>query len=233
VLLAIDTATRVASIALCEGDQVIAHRVLDQHEKHGSLLAPAIAELAVDFSRIDHYAITIGPGSFTGLRIGLALLKGIALVHPRPVLAISTLEVIAERLLDAHAECSHALVLIDARRNEVYAALFSRDAHGVAADPRLPAAAYPIAVVAQKLAGLSGLVAGGDGLQLDLGGSAFARADQSLWSADARTLARIAARRAARGEGVDAVGLEPVYLQLAPGEAALVEAEEKLNPPKG
>src|SRR5262249_28769934 len=145
LLLAIDTSTRAGSIALMQDGAIVEHRTLPEDKKHGSLLAPAVAALLrFDAARIDACAPAIGPRSFTGLRIGLAFLKGLALVHPRKVVAVSTLEVIAARLLAHAPDATHALPVLDARRLEAYAALYARGAPDLAIDPRLPEAAYAL-----------------------------------------------------------------------------------------
>jgi tRNA threonylcarbamoyladenosine biosynthesis protein TsaB len=224
LLLAIDTSTRSGSVALLRDGVVIEHRVLDDSQKRGSLLAPTVASLpGFDPANIDAYALTIGPGSFTGLRIGLAFLKGIALVHPRPVVPVSTLDVIAEHLFEADPAAAAALPILDARRQEAYAALYLRAAPGqdLAADPRLPEGAYALADIAARIPSDPGLaiVAAGDGVALLPSLSSNVRvAEARLGTPDARVLGRIAARRRSRGAGVDVMSLEPAYHQRSPGE---------------
>lgn len=250
-MLAVDTATRTGSIALLSGGAVAAYAPLDAARTHGSSLAEAVERLpGFDPAAIDAYALTIGPGSFTGLRIGLAFVKGLALVHPRPVVPISTLEVIAKGLLDAHPDARAALVLLDARRGEVYAGLYQRAGAAVAPVPavtggdRLSDGLYPLADVRAALGPEDGVVAGGDGLAL-LGGPAvpdheegrvggaggadakagvrWTLAAPALWSPDARVLGALAWQRRAAGAGTEALQLEPAYLQRS-------AAEENLKP---
>jgi tRNA threonylcarbamoyladenosine biosynthesis protein TsaB len=228
VILAIDTSTRTGSIALIRDGVVAAHRALDDDKKHGSMLAPAIASLeGFDPAAVDAYAITIGPGSFTGLRIGLAFLKGVALVHPRPVIPVSTLEVIAEALLAEDPTATHALPILDARRQEVYAALYARGraaGEDLAIDPRLPEQAYAARDIAGRVPVDPALriISAGDGVPLAAPlGANVVRADPPLGVPDARILGRIAWRRRQRGEGVDVMALEPAYHQRSPGEAGM------------
>lgn len=222
MLLAIETATRCGSVAVLDGDRVLGFERFAGGERHGAELAPAVGKAIAPFglSRITTYAISIGPGSFTGLRIGLAFLKGMALVHSCPVVPVSTLEVIAVGLLRRHADRARALAILDARREEVYAGLFSRDGDRAVSDPALPQGAYPRSAIVERLQGLEGIIAGGDGAALDHGEAPpFAVADRELWDADARVLGSIAARRCAAGEGVDVLGLEPMYHQVSAAEA--------------
>ena len=99
VLLAIDTATRSIGLALYDGIQVINQSVWTSDDYHTVELAPAIEE-ALKKSSIDHgdlgaIAVASGPGSFTGLRIGIALAKGLALVQQKPIIGVPTLDTLA------------------------------------------------------------------------------------------------------------------------------------------
>lgn len=226
MLLAIETSTRIGSVALFDGGRVVAHRVLDDRSKHGSALAPAIEGIAeLDLAKVDAYALSIGPGSFTGLRIGLAFVKGLAVVHPRPAIAVSTLEILARQIFDAHPDAALALPLVDARRSEVYAGLYRRafDPDQIAIDPGLPEAAYPIAAVAvgaREVGKGASIIAAGDGVLLDHGSDPpWTVADRAIWTPDACTLGRIAERRFQLGDCVDVLSLEPAYLQLSPAES--------------
>jgi len=99
VLLAIDTATHLIGLALYDGTQVINQSVWTSDNYHTVELAPAI-EKALKKSSIDHgdlgaIAVASGPGSFTGLRIGIALAKGLALVQQKPIIGVPTLDTLA------------------------------------------------------------------------------------------------------------------------------------------
>jgi tRNA threonylcarbamoyladenosine biosynthesis protein TsaB len=99
-LLAIDTSTRVIGLALYNGAQVFSEWVWASNDHHTTELAPAIQELLgrahQSMADLGAIGVALGPGSFTGLRIGLALAKGIALVQRIPVVGIPTLEVLAQ-----------------------------------------------------------------------------------------------------------------------------------------
>lgn len=239
MLLAIETSTRGGSVALLDGEVVVAYRELspgsapDRAEATtpgrgtaGAMLAPAVASIGeLDLSRVEVFALSIGPGSFTGLRIGLAFVKGLALVYPRPVVGVSTLELIAARTFDAHPEASLALPLIDARRREVYAALYRRGPEHPVEEGGLAEGAYPVSELGPKVRALgldrAGLYAAGDGVSLAHGEPLpWSVADPDAGSVDARLLGRLAAARFARGEVSEAISLEPKYLQLAPAEQA-------------
>jgi tRNA threonylcarbamoyladenosine biosynthesis protein TsaB len=99
MLLAVDTSTRTVGVALYDGMQVVSESVWLSRDYHTVELAPAVAELLarskVSVADLQALAVATGPGSFTGLRIGMALVKGIALASRRPVVGIPSLDALA------------------------------------------------------------------------------------------------------------------------------------------
>jgi tRNA threonylcarbamoyladenosine biosynthesis protein TsaB len=96
LLLAVDTSTQTASVALYDGVGVRAEMTWESPRRHTTELAPRIvAMLKTDVSALSGLAVALGPGSFTGLRIGLALVKGLALARGIPVVGVPTLDVTA------------------------------------------------------------------------------------------------------------------------------------------
>ena len=99
MLLAVDTSTAQIGIALYDGSQVLAESVWIGRQHHTTQLAPALAGLlsrtGVSMDMVSALGVALGPGSFTSLRVGLALVKGIALARKLPVIGISTMDVIA------------------------------------------------------------------------------------------------------------------------------------------
>ena len=99
MLLAVDTSTAQIGIALYDGTQVLAESVWISKQHHTTQLAPALAGLLsradVSMDMVSALGVALGPGSFTSLRVGLALVKGIALARKLPVIGISTMDVIA------------------------------------------------------------------------------------------------------------------------------------------
>lgn len=99
MLLALDTSTRAVGLALYDGAQVLSEAVWTSHDHHTVELAPAVAEMLekcrAKVQDLEALAVALGPGSFTGLRIGLALAKGIALVRRIPIIGIPTLDILA------------------------------------------------------------------------------------------------------------------------------------------
>lgn len=99
MLFAIDTSTRTVGVAIYDGTQVVGETVWSSHDYHTVELAPAVAETlsrcGVELSTLKVVAVAIGPGSFTGLRIGLALAKGLCLARHLPLIGIPTMDILA------------------------------------------------------------------------------------------------------------------------------------------
>jgi tRNA threonylcarbamoyladenosine biosynthesis protein TsaB len=99
MLLALDTSTRTVGVAIYNGVSVLGETIWSSHDYHTVELAPKVAEMllkcGVKTSDLEVIAVAIGPGSFTGLRIGLSLAKGLTLVHHKPIVGIPTLDILA------------------------------------------------------------------------------------------------------------------------------------------
>jgi tRNA threonylcarbamoyladenosine biosynthesis protein TsaB len=132
VLLAFDTATPLVTVALHDGDDVVAERTSTQPMKHGEQLAPLIEALLQEQGLVRQdltaLAVGVGPGPFTGLRVGLVTARTLALALELPVYGVCTLDVLAIEAVDAGAVSEDFLVATDARRKEVYLARY--DASG-------------------------------------------------------------------------------------------------------
>lgn len=137
-LLSIDSAGKTAAVALTEGEQVLAAGFADQGLTHSQMLLPLVDETLkkaqTDLAAVDAFAVTNGPGSFTGLRIGCALVKGMAL--GRPCYAVPTLMALA---CNERASGRTAVALLDARCKQVYMGGYALDESGA-----------PIAVIADR-----------------------------------------------------------------------------------
>ena len=151
LLLAIDTTTRVCSVALGDHEKILAEYQLNVKNTHSQRLMPLIVSLfrdsGADKSRLEGVALSIGPGSFTGIRIGMATAKGLCQGLNIPAVGVMTLDALAEA-------CTFFSGLIcpilDARKNQVYTALY----RGAAGDPEMlqPAAALSIDELGHRLA---------------------------------------------------------------------------------
>lgn len=134
-ILAIDTATSFGGIAILEDDRIIVESADSSKESHSEKLLPFIDNLLksnrINLRDIDCFAAAIGPGSFTGLRVGIATIKGLAWSLKKPVIGISTLKALAMNIQDAD---KLICPLLDARKNEVYAAVYKWDGDNLAAE---------------------------------------------------------------------------------------------------
>jgi tRNA threonylcarbamoyl adenosine modification protein YeaZ len=128
-ILAVDTALGACSAALLDDERVLAHRFEPMDRGHAERLAPMVDEVMreakVDFASLDRLAVTTGPGTFTGQRVGLAFMRGLRIALHRPLIGITTLAAMAAQ---ARAETSAeiAIPLHDARRDEVYVEIEDR-----------------------------------------------------------------------------------------------------------
>ncbi|SLN19515.1 tRNA (adenosine(37)-N6)-threonylcarbamoyltransferase complex dimerization subunit type 1 TsaB [Oceanibacterium hippocampi] len=150
-ILALDTALGACSVAIVEDGRVLAHRTRLGARGQAEALMPMVEAVRADaglaFAALDRLAVTVGPGSFTGLRIGLAAARGLALATGLPLVGVTTLRAI-ERAARADRNDPRPLVVaLDARRGEIY--LQSFDANGrplgdaLAIAPRRAAALLP------------------------------------------------------------------------------------------
>ncbi len=126
--LAVNTATKVMSIALIDADQVLYHFTTPEMRDQGNLLLTHIqrglAETGLDYADLDLLAVTTGPGSFTGIRVGLATMRGIAMAAEKPLIGLSSFDMFA-----VSAAESLNIIAVESWRHELYFAL--RDSQGM------------------------------------------------------------------------------------------------------
>lgn len=131
MILCIETSTDVCSVALCSEGKAIKSIEYTGEPQHASRLAPMVADLmnqaSLNYRDLDAVAVSQGPGSYTGLRIGASTAKGIAYASGIKLIAVPTLSIMARAIFDADPECRIACPMIDARRMEVYTSLIGRD----------------------------------------------------------------------------------------------------------
>lgn len=230
-ILAIDSATPVAGAALLHNGILLKEEFTNFKKTHSETLMPMIdrvlKECECTLADLDALAVTIGPGSFTGLRIGLALVKGLALSTGLPVVGINTLEVIAHNLY-----YTEALIcpLLNARKGEVYCGFYQINERPQAVAEM--SASSPGEFTEQALSlmeklGCSKIILLGDGylpyqetFQERLRDKMLV-APSHLLLPRASALAHLAADRVTRGEFEDVINLCPVYIRLSEAEYRL------------
>ena len=216
-LLGFDTATTACSAALWADGAVVAHRRSEAAGRHAETLVPMLHEVAAEggttLAAVTRFAVTVGPGSFTGIRIGLATARGLALAGKRPLIGLSTLEVLAAGV-PATERDGPVLAALDAGRGRLYAQLFDRSLDPLTGPEALAAEALPGFVAAANGAPL---VVAGTGQAVALAALApviEARAATGSPTPDARVLVRRAAARAEDGNEATAP-VRPLYLREA------------------
>ena len=217
--LSFESSAKAASVALCDGERLISQVIQCSGLTHSRTLLPMAEDLLenaeTDIKQIDCFAVAQGPGSFTGIRIGIATVKGLAWAAGKPCIGVSTLAAMAWNGLAAGGL---VCAVMDARRNEVYNALFRiEDGRPV----RLcPDRAIPLAQLADELRGMREdpfLV--GDGAELTASflekeHLAFRYAPENLRWQNAWGVAMEAAGKTP----VSSQELLPVYLRLSQAE---------------
>jgi tRNA threonylcarbamoyladenosine biosynthesis protein TsaB len=136
ILLYIDTAGEKAIVALSEDTHLLAMETNEQSNTHASFVQVAIesivAKAQINMQAIDAVVVTMGPGSYTGLRVGLATAKGIAYALNKPLIGLSTLALLAKHAIrhpfvEAHKNNLQIFSMIDAKRMEVFGAIYKTD----------------------------------------------------------------------------------------------------------
>ncbi len=209
-ILAVDTTTERGSVAVVTSGEVVGEVRLRSGMGHSTRLMPAIAflldGLGLKPPDLEGYAVAAGPGSFTGLRVGLSCVQGLALAGGRPCLGLSTLEVLAARIAGA---APAVVAVMDAYRGEVYARVFDGDG--------TPCGEAVIALPADAFAGIpagaafigDGAVRYRDAIKAAVPGASFPSRSSFL----AGTLGLIAEPMLAAGKGVPPSELRPLYLR--------------------
>jgi tRNA threonylcarbamoyladenosine biosynthesis protein TsaB len=217
LILGLDTATQIASVGVTYGEQILAEASNRATSNHTETLLPLIADILaqadLSLQDIEGIGVSIGPGSFTGLRIALGTAKGLAYATGQRVVGVPTLEALAHTVSDwEELVCT----LLDARKREVYAALFQRGRGGDLVTV-LPAQVSPLEKVLEQIT--VPCVFLGDGVET------YGAAIQDYCGDQARLLpfttyhprgaivAKLAWRRLSRDDADDIATLVPSYVR--------------------
>jgi len=130
IILSLETSTDVCSVALHHNGLLIEQKIIREPQAHAAKLAPLIEDLVkiskFTFSDLNAVAVSSGPGSYTGLRIGTSTAKGICFAKNIPLIAVPTLEVLACAAVDRISNDDLICAMLDARRMEVYEQVYSK-----------------------------------------------------------------------------------------------------------
>lgn len=219
-ILALETSTLDASVAALEGDCVLGQTLLGRQRRTAQSFAPAIEQQLRGVGwrpqDIQLVAVTQGPGSFTGLRVGVTAAKTLAYAVGAEVLAVNTLRVIAQQVPGSANRIS---AVLDAQRQQLFTAEFQREG-----DRLLEVSETRIEDIAGWLAGLTpGVTVTGPGLArvLDRLPGEAAIADASCWTPQAATVGRVAHFAYQSGKRHDLWTLNPVYYRSSAAEEKL------------
>lgn len=212
-VLAIETSTSRSSVAVVDGERVLASASLGVPRRHGEFLAPALRfcldQAGLDLDRIGGVAVGTGPGLYTGLRVGIATAQTLAAARELPTVGVSGLDVLAFR---ARYTSRVLCAAIDARRGEIFWALYRPSPGGVQRIGELRLTTAEALAVELEALGEPCLVVGDAGLTCrETLGRVAAVADPA-WP-DAADLAELAHPRFVREETVRPEQLRPLYLR--------------------
>ena len=221
--LALDTVTPTIGVAIVNGEELLAEVYLNLGRHHAELLLPALQQTCrlagVEINGIDLLVCTTGPGSFTGVRIGVSTLKGLGLAGGKPLVGVSALEALALNVMPTTAT---VCTLLDARKEQVYAGLFRMGGDG-----------FPESVLPESLSVLEPFLATLAGDVLFVGDGAIRYGEQISRTLAARAkfagplqrairgaaVAWIGQRRFLQGTSDDLFTLSPRYLRISEAEA--------------
>lgn len=228
-ILAVDAATEACSVALWSESGVICR--FDEAGRDAALrilpmVDAVLAQGGVRLQDVQALAAGIGPGGFTGVRIGVAVAQGLAFGADLPVIAINTLETLAWQALQRFRGAGEVLACLDARMGEVYWGCYRADARRGLVSSAGPALGTPGAVHAEfHERALPGI---GRGMRLLQAIAPWRAAFDADALPRAEHIAEIAALRLAGGEAMDAALLQPLYLR---DKVALTEVERRAASP--
>ena len=221
-ILAIDTSTRVGSIAVVEGPLLKAEQILNIRATHNQSLLPGIERILADadwsLDDLDGFAVSLGPGSFTGLRIGLSIVKGLAWATGKPLAAVPTLDALAANVsFVPHKICP----ILDARKGEIYTAFYCQGDEGIPQRLTSYMAIKPeelVALVSETTVIIGdGLLAYGDYLKRELG-ARLVLPPPYLSVIHASSVAWLGWHKLRSGESEDVSSCTPLYVRASEAE---------------
>ena len=232
-ILAFDTSAKTASVAVCDGGNILGVSNIDNGLTQSELVLPMaealLSQLKMSFADVELYAVTVGPGSFTGVRIGVSTVKGLAFCRDIPCAPVSTLEALAE---NAAGLAGLIVPCMDARRGQFYTATFAATGEGISR--MTPDRAISAEELAEELRSYGGdIYITGDGYDvahklLTSLGVKLAVTPYLLRSQNAVSIARVAEKMHAQGLCVSERELAPSYLRLPQAERERLERENKI-----
>ena len=230
-ILAFDGTAKAATVALIDGEKTLGYFTIDNGLTQSELLLPMaedlLKSLKLSFKDIDIFATSVGPGSFTGVRIGVSLIKGLAFGRDIPCVGVSTLEALAENLYPLRGIL---LPCMDARRAQVYSATFRCDGEKI--ERLTEDRAIALSSLAEELKQYEGetIYISGDGYDVAMksltkDGVTICPTPELLILENAVSVAKVAKKKYENGLWVKDSELSPVYLRMPQAERERLERE--------
>lgn len=225
LVLALDTSSKSASVAVVKDGSVMAEFLINADINHSETVMPAIAATLriakVDLAEVDFFSFALGPGAFTGLRIGAGIIKGLALGTGKPVVGVSSLDALACNYpADIPGIC--LCPMLDAKRDEVYTAVYERAPAGwKKVDPDKVIAPREFL---EKLPGRCVFLGDGatryEGLIRELLPGRHTLLPEALGQIRASAVGALGLEEFSRGNILNLLTFTPVYLRKSPAESA-------------
>lgn len=213
MILSIETSSTTCSVCLSKNGKVLDFRVDDEKNSHARVITVLTEDLlkanSIEYAQLDAVAVSVGPGSYTGLRIGVSTAKGFCYSLNKPLIAVSTLQLIAEGIKQQENTPEYILSLIDARRMDVYAALYDSASNEV-----IPAGFFTLdEEFVARLSSYNSITVGGDAAEKGkaiLTGEKFGFVENIR--PDARYMAGLAEAKFNAAKFADVAYFEPEYI---------------------
>jgi tRNA threonylcarbamoyladenosine biosynthesis protein TsaB len=223
LILAIETSGRLGSVALAAGDKLLAEKQFSGPMRHSAEVFPAIVGLLEQVDKkpvdIEHIYISVGPGSFTGLRIAVTIAKSLVLANQAKIVAVDTLDCIAANLTAENAETAEKKlklnerlgVILDAKRGQFFIAVYEQSAiNKIVLDCLMTAEEFMTRFSDKQIA----LVGEGLVYYKDLfKGPNIQILDEKFWNPSAANIHKLGWQKALKGEFADPLTLIPLYLR--------------------
>jgi tRNA threonylcarbamoyladenosine biosynthesis protein TsaB len=233
ITLAFDTSAKVASVAVLDGERTLATYQIDNGLTQSELILPMaeniLSSLKLTLDGVGLLATSVGPGSFTGVRIGVSLVKGLAFGRDIPCVAVSTVEALAENL---RGLSGIVIPVMDARRNQVYCATFKANSHGLIRLTEDRAISLNDLAEELKEYESESIYLVGDGYSVAKAklkelGISLCETPVELRNENAASVGRVGVRKYEAGEAVKDTEISPVYLRLPQAERERLERINK------
>ena len=233
-ILAFDSTAKIASVAVLEDERLLGLYNVDNGLTQSEVLLPMaenlLSSLKISFDDIELFAVSVGPGSFTGVRIGVALVKGLAFGKNIPCVSVSTLEALAENLRGLSGLLVPAM---DARRGQLYTAIF-RSADGEI-ERLTEDMAISVSELFERLSSLSDedVYLSGDGYKVAKAALSklenLKETPELLIPESAFSVGRAAFRKYKSGKTVTDTEIMPTYLRMPQAERERIERENSIK----